>query len=217
MSINPVGLFTDPVSICNMALGALGDISKAKRMTSMARTANTNPVHHVAIDYYQASKEQMHAMMDWQRTRKVKALTVSTVDPVLVGKWTYKYVRPPDCLIFRKVIDDGKREYEYELVNEESTDHSALFNDEYIYTSIENAIGWYTILIGEERYMPGMAQLQSLILAQNLAMSVTAKESVRLALASELERRAERLCMALGSHEGYVENESGSHEYTGLY
>ena len=231
MPVNETGTYWDPVSICNAALGMLGDVGKARRMRSMSRGANTLPIHEVAIDFYFAAKEQMHAMMDWKRTRKVKELTLKVDNdgeneaPVLSGKWTYKYVRPPDCLIFRKVLDTDGTEWEYDLVVEESVKstntreagYGEYYNDEYIYCNVADALGWYTILIGEERYVPGMGQLHAMILAQQLAMSTTGKIGVRAGLAQELQVRAERLCMALGAKEGYVEKEEGENEYTEHY
>jgi hypothetical protein len=205
---------TDAVSICNMAFGHLGDLGKIKRMSSFSRAGCTQDTHHVALDFYESAKIEMHGMMDWQRTRKVGELTVSDDDPLLSGKWTYKYVRPPDALIFRKVLDSYGAEYEYDQVNEIGADNK---NAEWIYANVEDAIGWWTILIGEERYMPGMDVLHSLILARDLAMTVTAKPEARLALVQELRGDARNFCMSLAAQEGYIENEAGKRELTDLY
>lgn len=202
---------SDPVTICNMALGLLGDLTKVKRMTTMTRAGLTHDIHHVALDFYEPSKIEMHAMMDWARTRKVAALTVSADDPVLDGKWTYKYVRPPGAILFRKVIDTSGIKYEFDEVNEVASDGT---NAEYIYTNVADAIGWWTILIGEERYMPGMDTLHSMILAQKLAMTVTAKPAVRFEFMEELRKNMRDFCMALGSREGWVENEDGDDKKT---
>jgi hypothetical protein len=205
----------DQVTICNMAVGHLGDLGITKRMTAFTRAGcGSSTVLHSALDFYESAKRQMHAMMDWARTRKVKALTVHADAPLLDGKWDYKYVRPPDCLVFRKLIDDTGQTYEWDEVNEERIAGGQTFNDEYIYTNLEDAIGWWTILIEEERYLPGMEELHALILAEKLAMTVTGKTETRLVLASELRGEAARLCKALGATEGYVEGEEGSHELT---
>jgi hypothetical protein len=207
----------DQVGIVNMALGHLGDLTKVKRLASFTRAAaGNNTAHNAALDFYDEAKSQMHACVDWARARKVKALSVHADSPVLSGLWTYKYTRPPDCLIFRKVIDDSGTEYEWEPIIEERITGSQTYNDEYIYCNEPDVLGWYTVLIGEDLYMPGMAELHSLILAQKLAMTVTAKIDVRLALTRELQARVERLCGAMGNKEGYVENEAGSNAYTEL-
>lgn len=201
----------DPVTICNAALGMLGDLTKVKRMTTMNRAGITVDVHHVAVDFYDSAKIEMHAMMDWQRTRKVRALTVSADAPILDGRWTYKYVRPPDTILFRKVLDTSGNKYEFDEVNEVGSDSK---NTEYIYANVVDAIGWWTILIGEERYMPGMDTLHSMILAQKLAMTVTAKPEVRMAFVQELRADMRNFCMSLGSQEGWVENEDGNDKKT---
>ena len=235
MPVNETGTYWDPVSICNAALGMLGDVGKARRMRNMTRGANTLPIHEVAIDFYFAAKEQMHAMMDWKRTRKVKELTLKVDDdgeneaPVLSGKWTYKYVRPPDCLIFRKVLDTDGTEWEYDLVVEESVKstntreagYGEYYNDEYIYCNVADAIGWYTILIGEERYVPGMGQLHAMILAQlesvepvngggRPAQSATAVAEgvtffIPLAGVIDFAKERERLAKDLAKAEGDIE------------
>jgi len=196
----------DAVTICNMALGLLGDLTKIKRMTTMERTGLTHDVHHVAVDFYEVAQREMHAMMDWPRTRKVAELTVSADAPVLDGKWTYKYVRPADAFLFRKMLDTSGNTYEFDQVNEIGSDGR---NTEYIYANLADAIGWWTILIGEERYMPGMEILHSMILAQKLAMTVTAKPAVRMAFVEELKKGMRNYCMSLASQEGYVLNEHG--------
>jgi len=205
----------DPVTICNMALGHLGDLSKAKRLTAFTEAAaGNNTAHHAALTFYDASKREMHALYDWPRTRKVQALTVSADAPLLDGTWTYKYARPADALVFRKVLDTDGKEYAFDQVNE--TDGSG-HNVEWIYCNESDVLGWWTILIGEERYMPGMEELHSLILAQKLAMTVTAKIEVRLAFVKELEGRTVRFCKSLAAQEGYVEAERGEHQYTDCY
>lgn len=210
----------DPITICNAALGHLGDLGKYKRMTSMERTGITHDIHHVVLDFYDEAKIEMHARLDWRRARKVKALTVSADDPTLSGYWTYKYARPPDCLIFRKVIDESwgpttrtTNEYPWEEVNEEESGK----NVEYIYANVADALGWYSILIGEERYLPGMAQLHSLLLAEKIAMSVTGRADVKLSVAAELRQRAENLCLALGAQEAYVEKQEGENAVTDCF
>jgi len=209
---------TDQVSICNLAFGFLGDLGKVKRLTAFTRAGcGTNPVHHAALDFYDMAKEQMHAMMDWPRTRKIKALTIHDDDPVLSGLWTYKYVRPPDAFLIRKIIDESGTEYEWDEVNEERIENGQTFNDEYIYCNSTDMYAWYSILIGEERYMPGMAQLHALILADSIAMTATGKEGTGMAISAKLHQRMETLCMGLGAKEGYVANEKGENAMTDLF
>jgi hypothetical protein len=209
------GQGAEAVNICNQALAHLGDLSKFKRMTAFTRTAaGDNTAHHAALDFYESAKKQMHGMMDWRRTRKVAALMVHADAPTLSGKWSYKYVRPADCFIFRKLVDTSATEYEWDEINEATLTN---VNAEYIYANQADALGWYTILVPESQYMAGMEELHSLILAQKLVMTVSAKADLRLALTRELQGRVEDLCMGLGATETYIENERGTNELTDLY
>lgn len=208
----------DQVTICNMALGYLGDLTKKKRLTAFTRVAaGDNAVHHALIDFYDTAKEQMHAMMDFKRARKVKPLSVVNATPVLSGKWSYKYARPPDCFILRKIVDISFNEYEWDEVNEERTADGQTFNDEYIYCNQGDVYGWYTILIGEDRYMPGMAQLHAMILAEAIAMTATGNAVAAMTATQKLHSRMETLCLGLAAGEGYVENEKGENRLTSLY
>lgn len=203
------------VAIINMALGHLGDSGKLKRMTTFSRDGCTNAVLHAAYDFYTEAKKEMHAVMDWQRTRKIVALTQSSDDPILDEKWTYKYVRPADCLILRKVIDEQGNSYAYDEVNEISSAQANL-NDEYIYTNVDDAIAWYTILIGEERYLPGMARLHAMFLARDLTMQATGNVKL-LVTFDQMQEKIRQYCMALGATEGYVEQEDGERTVTDCY
>jgi len=202
-----------------MAFGLLGDLGKVKRLTAFTRVGcGNNPVHHAALDFYDTAKEQMHAMMDWRRARKIKALTMHADPPVVSGLWSYKYVRPPDALLIRKLIDVSGTEYEWEQGNEERVDgNGQAFNDEYIYCNETDMYALYSILIGEDRYMPGMAQLHALILADSIAMTATGKEGTGMAISAKLHQRMETLCMGLGAKEGYVANEKGENAMTDLF
>jgi len=201
-----------------MAFGLLGDLGKVKRLTAFTRVGcGNNPVHHAALDFYDTAKEQMHAMMDWRRARKIKALTMHADPPVVSGLWSYKYVRPPDALLIRKLIDVSGTEYEWDQGNEERVANGRTFDDEYLYANATDLYAWYAILIGEDRYMPGMAQLHALVLADSIAMTATGKEGTGMAISAKLHQRMETLCMGLAAQEGYVANEGGEHAMTKLF
>ncbi len=208
---------TDQATIVNLAAGELGDLAKLKRMTSFTRAGcGSSTALHVAFDFYQASKEQMLAALDWSRSRKIKALTVHADDP-LDTKWAYKYVRPPDCLILRKIIDSEDTEYAWEEMNEERIVGETTFNDEYIYTDLDSAYARYTFDLSEVQYNVGMAQLHALYLAEHMAATVVGDNARALLIVQKLQARAERLCLALGAKEGYVADEQGAHELTDCF
>jgi len=193
------------LGIINMGLAHLAEITAQKRMTSVAReNCNTDP-QHACLDFYDECKLEMLAYMDWSRARKRKALTVSDDDPIIDGKWTYKYSRPSDCLVIRAIIDTSEYEYEWELGVEEtdSVDY------EWIYTSVADAYIRYTYPLAESRYTVGMAMLHSMILAERVAMTVTADEKKVEMVTTKLHKRVEILAQKLGASEGYVEDEHG--------
>ena len=200
----------DPVSVCNMSVGLLGDLGKTKRMTafSVAGCGGSLPLI-TALDFYQEAQDRMLAAQEWSRTTKTVALSVSTEDPLLDGKWTYKYTRPPDALIIRAVLDDTGTEYEWDDMAEQRIAGGQTFNDEYIYANVEDALCKYTFRVGPDRYLPGMGLLHARYLAESICMSVTAKVADAVLLSREIERRYERLCKALGAKEGYVAEERG--------
>lgn len=204
----------DAATIVNMCVGELGDLTEKKRMTAFSRSGCGNSTAlHVAYDFYQPSKEEMLAAAAWQGTRKVKALTVSADDPVLSGKWTYKYVRPPDCLLLLAVTDTSGNEYDYELVNEED---AAGKNVRWIYCNEADMLARYVLDVGEETYLPGMAQYHALCLAAHVAATaVRDKANAAIFLRTVDQRKREAL--ALGLKETYIPNERGSRAYTDLY
>jgi len=198
------------LGIINMGLAHLAEINAQNRMTSVSRdNCNTDP-QHAALDFYDESKLEMLAYMDWSRARKRKAMTVSDEDPIISGKWTYKYSRPSDCLIVRAVIDTYEREYDWELGVEENEEA----DDEWIYTNVADAYLRYTYSLDEIRYTAGMAMLHSMILAERVAMTVTADEKKVEMVTAKLHNRIEILAQKLGASEGYVKNEHGEVPYT---
>ena len=204
----------DPVKIVNAALGQLGDLTIYKRMEVFSRTGcGSSNALSAAFDHYDFAKEQMLGALDWSRARKTKALTVSADDP-LVTAWSYKYARPADCLILRKVIDEDETEYEWEAMREENSVGQDI---EWIYCNAADVYARYTVDVGEEQYNSGMAQLHALYLAEMIAPTVTGNAAKVLMVTERLRRRAELLCLALGAREGYVEDEKGEHELTDLF
>ncbi len=200
----------DPASIINMACGELGDLAKIKRMTAFSRAGcGSSTALNVAFDFYQATKEQMLAALDWSRARRVLALSEIATDGLLSDVWSYRYARPADCLILRKIIDSSGTEYPWEEVDEGGT--------EYIYCDVADALARYTFDLSEGRYNVGMAQLNALYLAEHVAPTVVGDNAKALIVVQKLQARAERLCLGLGAKEGYVEDEDGKHELTDLY
>lgn len=193
----------DQATIINMAVGELGDLSTLKRMTAFTRAGcGSSTALNVAFDFYQPSKEQMLAAMDWSRSRRVKSLGAEiATDGLLSDKWSYRYARPADCLILRKVIDSSGNEYKWEEVDEGGS--------EYIYCDVADALIRYAFDVSEARYNVGMAQLHALYLAEHIAPTVVGDNAKALLIVQKLQARAERLCLELGSKEGYVENEDG--------
>jgi hypothetical protein len=201
---------TDQAGIVNAAAGELGDLGKTKRMTAFTRAGcGSSNVLNAAYDFYSMAKEQMLGAFDWSRARKVKALTAVDADPVMT-QWAYKFARPSDCLILRKVLDDSGMEYEFDEVNEERIADETTYNDEYIYTNVEATIIRYTFDVAEERYNVGMAQLHALYLAEHIAPTVVGDNAKATIIVQKLQAREERICKALGSLEGYVEDEDGA-------
>lgn len=200
----------DNVGIVNMAAGLLGDLGRTKRMTAftVAGCGGSLPLL-AALDFYQEAQDRMLAAKEWSRTTKTVALSVSTDDPLLDGKWSYKYTRPPDALIIRGILDSSGNEYEWDDMAEQRIAGGETFNDEYIYANIADALCRYTFRVGPDRYLPGMGLLHARYLAESMAMSVTAKMADAVLLSREIERRYERLCKALGAKEGYVAEEKG--------
>lgn len=207
----------DPVTICNAALGMLGDVSGSKRMTTMDRAKVTQPSHHVILDFYDTAQEEMLAAIEWQRAQKIVTMTVSADDPVLSGLWTYKYVRPPDAVIIRALCDTSGKEYKFQDMAEERIAGGQKFDDEYIYCNEEDMLCRYTYRLSEARYMPGMAPLHAAYLAEQAAMSVLGNEGKAMLITKRLELRIERLCKAWGGKEKYIENEKGKWGMTSVY
>ena len=206
---------TGALEICNMAIGHLGELTQVSRMTSMLRTSARGNVQHAILDFYNESKRQMLAYMEWPRTNKVIALTVSDDAPLLSGRWNYKYVRPADCVIIRKIIDTSGNEYKWGEGHEAR--EGTVYNDEWIYTNVADALIEYTFLIGEERYVAGMAMLQSMLLAEMVAMTATGDAKTALLFTQKLHTRIEQIAQAHGAKEGYVEEEHGSKNVTGVF
>lgn len=193
----------DQVTIINMAVGELGDLTTLKRATAFSREGcGSSTALNVAFDFYAAAKEQMLAAMDWSRSRRVKSLGTALGDGLLSDKWSYRYARPADCLILRKVIDSSGNEYKWDEVDEAGV--------ECIYCDVSDALIRYAFDVSEARYNVGMAQLHALYLAEHVAPTVVGDNAKALLIVQKLQARAERLCLELGSKEGYVENEDGT-------
>jgi hypothetical protein len=204
----------DPVVITNLAMALCGDLSKTNRMTAFTRAAcGNNMVLHVAFDFYESAKGRMLAAKPWQGTRKRKALTVSADDPLIDGKWAYKYVRPPDCLILEKVVDTNDAEYPYEVAIEEDAN---LKNVRWVYCNEADVYAKYIVAVGEETYLPGMERLHALYLAEDI-ISTVISDPVKAALMMDRLRKRTTEFMAEGLKEGYVENEQGQRQYVDLY
>lgn len=204
------------LDIVNMALAHLAEITAQKRMTVFARSGcNTDP-QHACLDFYEACQDEMLAYMDWPRAQRRIALTVSSADPIISGKWTYKYARPDDCLIVRAIIDTDETEYKWDEGAEAQTGNPAL-SDEWIYTNLEDAYLRYTYRLDESRYTVGMAMLHSMLLAERVCMTVTAKPQIVQMITTKLHGRIETLAQKLGASEGYVKDEHGESLMTDVY
>src|SRR3990167_9314575 len=177
----------DQVTVVNMAVGELGDLTETKRMTAFSRAGcgSSTPLH-VALDFYQVSKEEMLAAAPWQGTRKVKALTVHAAAPLLSGLWAYKYTRPGDCLILEAVLDTSGVEYDYEVGNEEDATGK---NQRWIYCNEPDVCGRYILNVGEETYLPGMAQYHALCLAAHIAATVVRDKANAAVFLNSVEGR----------------------------
>ncbi|MCK9598586.1 MAG: hypothetical protein M0R06_06055 [Sphaerochaeta sp.] len=203
------------VKICNMALGQLGELSGSRRLTNFTRTAaGDSPILNACLDFYEAAKKLTLTVRHWPFALKTKALTVSDNAPFLENKWTYKYARPADCLLLLKVIDDGGTEYAWERMAEERS--GTIYNDDYIFTDLEDAIGLYLFNVGEERYPPGIDVLHSLYLAEMIAMTVTEKERTSVLMLQKLEQRKNAL-IALAESEAYIAEEGGRYDVTEVF
>lgn len=205
----------DAAKICNMALGNLGDLTQAKRLSSFSRSAATTNAQHACLDFYDEAKREMLGMMEWECAKKVVAMTVSDDAPLLNGKWTYKYTKPADCLILRAVIDTAAKVYEWEEIHEQRS--GSVYNDQWICTNVIDAIARYTINVGENEYLPGMATLHSMILARMIAMTVKADTKVRLAFVQEMRLETRKTAQAIGGKEGYVPDEKGTTKISEVY
>ena len=204
------------VSIINMAVGLMGELAPHRRLTAFTRAgASDSIILNAALDFYEESKRELMSLRPWRCATKIKALTVSADDPVLDGKWTYKYARPADCLLLQRITDtDGQEDVSWERMAEERS--GTVYTDDWILTNLVDAYAIYTFNVGEERYLPGMAILHSLLLLRMLAMTINAKEQSKILALQEFEQRKNQLIGNI-MREGYVENEKGSREYTGNF
>jgi len=204
------------VKIINMAVGLLAELAEHRRLTAFTRAAaGDSTILHAALDFYEESKLELLSLRKWHCARKLKALTVSDDDPVLSGKWTYKYARPADCLILHKITDvNDTDDIAWDRMAEERT--GTVYTDDWILTNHADAYAVYTFNVGEERYLPGMATLHSLLLMRMLAMTITSKERSKIIALQEFEQRKNEL-IGQAVSEGYVANEKGKRDYTGLY
>ncbi len=203
------------VGICNQALGLLGDVSEGKRLITFTRAGCSTPAQHACLDFFDESKHQMLAMKEWARAQKTLALTVSADAPILSDAYTVKYARPADALIFRRVVDTGGNEYEFETMNELRS--GTVYNDEFIYTNLDDALGVYTFSVGEERYNVGMAGLHSMLLAEMVSMTVVADEKKALLVTQRLHGYKDRLFKEFGAAEGYIKDRKGSANVTEVF
>jgi len=202
------------VTIVNMALGLVGDLGKVKRMTAFTRTGcGSSTILNVLFDFYEAAKKRMIAARKWQGSRKFKALTASDDDPLMDGKWGYKYARPADCWILEKVCDDSENEYEYEVVVEENASGQ---NVRWIYANEADLYAKYAIDMAEEDYLPGMGMLHALYLAEAGVSAAISDPAKAAAIRADLVKR-EPAMMAAALKENYVANETGANELTDLY
>jgi hypothetical protein len=188
-----------------MALARLGD--RSQRVTSIFPATTT--IEQWCADVYEPTLVMAISRLDWPCFRKLFALSVSSEDPALTG-WSYKYTRPADCLVFRRVVDANENSYDFK----EMTEWSGGENTAYIYTNIEDAYGVYSYNNQDANsYSPGFVWLHSAMIAQVLAMPLTGKPQIAEALQMQILRFIEREAKAAGGLEHYIEDEKGTDDW----
>ena len=185
------------VDICNRALVALGD--KSRRITSL--TGSVTPLAQVFIDNWDECRDKTIARYDWPCMRKVDELTVSDDDPTIT-KWVYKYARPSDCVIFRKVIDEGGVQYEHKEMTEDTT--------QWIYSNLADAFAVYSFNNDDpDTYSVGFRQLMIAHLTAAVALYVTSDPEIARLMELKLTQISERKAQAADAVETYVEMPQG--------
>jgi hypothetical protein len=204
---------TDKIAVCNMAFGELGD--KTRRMTSF--DTPTHPYEQAAVDFYPQALEEALTKMDWPCARKRVVLTVS-VDAPLDETYEYKYTRPTDAVVVRKVTDEYNSVSEFLECTEERTVGETVYNDRWLYSSLENAHCVYTFRLDDPAaYSPGLTRWLVILLAEKIALAVTGQPAIKEAITRRLVAYEEANCKALGGKEGYVADEDGVALYTDLF
>lgn len=195
---------TSKTAICNMALAKLGD--KPRRISDYTLDEGVNA--QWCRDFYDLARNEVIARCDFACVRKTAELTQSAEDPDVTA-WTYKYERPDDCVVFRKMTDEGGNEYEFY----EMTDSDGRF----LYANVDDAWGVYSFLNDDPTtYSPGLIEMIYWSLAEKLALPVTGKASIQQAMFMGLDR-ADRVGRAKDGVEHYIEQPEGNTKWTDGY
>lgn len=187
------------VSICNMALARIGVssfISSLNEASNEARVLNL---------FYEQMRDFALRDHDWNFARRRVVLADAGTPPT---NWAFKYTYPSDCLRARTIVRSGMRtprndqRVAFEVASEGS--------QRVIYTDQAQAELVYTARITDPTlYDPMFESALAFLIAAEVAMPLTVKESVANAARNGYER-IKSLAAAQSSSEGFegIEPES---------
>lgn len=180
------------VSICNMALARIGVssfISNLNEASNEARVLNL---------FYEQMRDFALRDNDWNFARRRVVLANAGTPPT---NWAFKYTYPSDCIYARKILMAGMRNprndqrIPFEIASEGS--------QRVIYTDQAQAELVYTARITDPTlYDPMFESALAFLLAAEVAMPLTVKESVANAARNGYER-VKSLAAAQSANEGF--------------
>lgn len=153
------------VSICNIALGNLGDklISSLTESTKRAMYCN---------QFYDLVRDEVLKATKWKFAQKRVALALNTTDPLFGFEYSYMY--PADCLQLHYLIDENDQKYAYAVEQKD------------IYTDCEEAYVKYTMkIVDPAKYPIGFVICMAFRLASFLAIPLTGDKKLRDSMRSE--------------------------------
>lgn len=201
---------TTDVSICNMALAAIGE----KASLSSIDPPEGSPHAYLFFQFYAQTRDELLALKEWRFAIRRKALTLLAAAPP--GGWAYAYSLPNDCLVARTVKESDAADFaaagaigegEPFLVESNASTGSPI-----LYTNCPDAVLSYTASgIDPGRFSPGFASALSWLLASRVAGSIIKGAAGRTAVRDAMQMYGTALASA--AHTDGVQQKL-SHEAT---
>jgi hypothetical protein len=155
------------VTICNMALGHLGNSQRIGALTDL------NPAAKLCNIWYATLRDATLRDIDWPFARAIVDLGLVEEDPNDDYAFSYRY--PSDCLCIRRFVTGNRRETARPVFEIGSDDDGKL-----IFCDVEEAQVKYTRRYTDAgRFAPDFAIALSWRIAFNLAMPISSTPALR--------------------------------------